>query len=358
MSTVCDIQVASSTTVVQVANQMAQVSNSVTQDTKSVAANQVSSATSIATQAPPVSSATSVVVADQVASRINVVVQAPRVSSITSIGPQVSSSTSQDTKTLPIIAPFVLNIVFTSKVDQTWSIARIAIEQAPPSWKKVFDDAKAELADISKVVDKEELKSGLAGVKQMSLPLRQHVFRAFEFFPPSMTKVIIVGQDPYPQIAPNGLPVAQGMSFSVHKDAPVQPSLKNIFKELCNTIKDYKEPTHGDLTQWAQQGVLMLNLCLTVQPGRPASHGVIWMGFVKKVLDYIATFNQTCIVIMWGAQAQKLKARLPEKFVTLVGAHPSPMAANRGGFFGGDYFNKCNELLIKQGKTPINWQIS
>jgi uracil-DNA glycosylase len=241
------------------------------------------------------------------------------------------------------------------KVDQTWSIERIAEEQPPKFWERVFtQDAKHELKDISNYILKEEKTNGI-----MSFPLRKDVFKAFEFFTPQETKVIIIGQDPYPGVTNSGHPVAQGMSFSAHRDAPIPASLKNIYKLLEKTIPNFKYPVHGDLTSWVKQGVLLLNSCLTVNPGQPRSHKKVWLGFVRRIINFISEFNRETIVVMWGAKAQEISKHLPDRFIKITGGHPSPTSVNTGGdFMNGDYFNECNKYLLKQGKIPIDWTIT
>lgn len=239
-------------------------------------------------------------------------------------------------------------------VDQSWSILRIAEEAPPPSWKKVFQDAIPELRDISILLNEQEEAYG------EYYPLKKDIFAAFEYTKLEDVKIVIFGQDPYHQtIFINGKPTPRpiGLSFSVRQDDVIPSSLKNIYIELSNTVRGFKTPDHGDLREWARQGVLLLNACLTVKPGKAGSHGEIWLGFINKVLKAIAAVNPYCIYMLWGRDAQKLKTMLGERSVILEAAHPSGFSANKG-FFGCDHFNKANNHLVRQGKYAITWRIS
>jgi len=238
------------------------------------------------------------------------------------------------------------------EIDQSWTIIRIAEECPPRTWEGVFKDAKYELIDISNILDEQEQIHG------QYYPLKKNIFNAFNITPLHLVKVVIMGMDPYHQsvISPrDGLvPRAQGLSFSVAKYDSIPSSLQNIYKELKNSYKDFVIPNHGDLSSWAEQGVLLLNMGLSVRSGQAGSHGEIWHGFVKKVCKAISLINPNCIYLLWGRDAQKSEGMVGEKSVCLQAAHPSGLSANKG-FFGCNHFNLTNEILIKQGKSPINW---
>lgn len=240
-------------------------------------------------------------------------------------------------------------LVVRSIIDESWSIAKVAEVDAHPSWKSAFESAIPELKDISEIVEEREKKYG------PSLPLRKDLFNAFWLTPANEVTVIILGQDPYHQILSNGRPRAQGLSFSVSKDDTIPSSLSNVYKELSNTVKGFTMPNHGDISCWGQKGVLLLNSSLTVQQNEAGSHGQIWLGFIRKMFDHIAKYNRSCVVMLWGRAAQKIKSELPSSFEILESAHPSGLSCK--GFFGCNHFNKCNELLVKQGKRPIDWNV-
>ena len=246
-----------------------------------------------------------------------------------------------------------LNIL-NKPIDQTWSVERIASEAPPITWEDVFRDANPELHDVSIILREEEEKFGTY------YPLRKDTFASFNYTPLNNVKVVILGQDPYHQtISVNGasVPRAVGLSFSVRQEDSIPSSLQNIYTELSNTVRGFSKPDHGDLREWARQGVLLLNTCLTVKPNQAGSHGDIWLGFMNKVFKAIATVNPYCIYLLWGREAQKVKPMLGERSITFEAAHPSGLSARRG-FFGCNHFNLVNETLIRHGKVGINWRIS
>lgn len=239
-------------------------------------------------------------------------------------------------------------------IDQSWSIEKIIQEAPPVTWEHVFNNAKQELYNISIILDKKEKDYG------QYYPLKQDIFAAFDYTTLNNVKVIIIGQDPYYQtININGIfmPRAVGLAFSVRREDTIPVSLKNIYKELADTVEGFITPDHGDLREWTTQGVFLLNKCLTVQPGSPNSHDDIWLPFISKVFEIISIINPHCIFMLWGREAQKVKPMLGKYSVILEAAHPSGFSAAHG-FFGCNHFNLANEALKKQGKKEINWKIS
>ena len=240
-------------------------------------------------------------------------------------------------------------------IDQSWSIKNITDKRPPRTWENVFKESEYEFITISEILEKEEKTYG------MYFPLKKNIFAAFELTPLKLVKVVIVGQDPYYQMTvdKDGAPVpkAQGLSFSVSRDDMIPASLQNIYQELYNTYQGFIIPEHGDLTKWATQGVLLLNSCLTVRANKPGSHSELWLGFIKRICKAIAKHNPTCVFLLWGMDAQKIKEMIGEKSVTLEAAHPSPKSANKG-FFGCDHFNKTNKILLGQGHNAIDWHIN
>ena len=215
------------------------------------------------------------------------------------------------------------------------------------SWKEVLSDEFEK-----KYFD--EIKQGLLKSRAMGrkvYPPGPLIFNAFNSTPFQNTKVIIVGQDPY-----HGPGEAMGLCFSVPKGIRVPPSLKNIYKEL-NTDLGHSIPTHGDLSDWAQQGVFLLNAILTVEHKRPASHRSIgWEQFTDKVIQTLSKKKEGLIFLLWGRYAQSKSSLINQaKHYVLLAPHPSPLA--RGGFFDCRHFSKTNELLVKQDLEPVDWQI-
>ncbi|OCX52584.1 uracil-DNA glycosylase [Mucilaginibacter sp. PPCGB 2223] len=185
-------------------------------------------------------------------------------------------------------------------------------------------------------------------------PKGSEIFNAFNTTPFDDVKVVILGQDPY-----HGPRQAHGLSFSVQKGVDVPPSLRNIYKELQTDIPGFIIPNHGNLTEWAKQGVLLLNATLTVQAANAGSHQKKgWEQFTDTVIKKISDEKQGVVFILWGAYAQSKSALIDEsKHLVIRSTHPSPLAVSRGGFFGSKPFSRANDYLVQQGKKPINWQI-
>lgn len=187
---------------------------------------------------------------------------------------------------------------------------------------------------------------------QKIYPAKEEVFNAFNFTSFEKLKVVIIGQDPY-----HGPNQAHGLSFSVNNGVKIPPSLKNIFKEL-NSDLGIDIPSNGNLTNWAKQGVLLLNATLTVKESEPGSHQKMgWETFTDAVIQTISKEKSHCVFLLWGNFA-KSKVNLIdlEKHLVLQSAHPSPLA--RGGFFGNHHFSKTNAYLQSKGQTPINWSLN
>ncbi len=181
-------------------------------------------------------------------------------------------------------------------------------------------------------------------------PEPKNIFNAFNLCPLNEVRVVIIGQDPYHEPGQ-----AHGLCFSVQNGVDLPPSLVNIYKEIESDI-GHKSITNGDLTQWARQGVLLLNSTLTVQAHLAASHsGKGWETFTDAVIKTIAQNKKHVVYMLWGSFAQN-KAAIVDKNENLVltSAHPSPLSAYRG-FFGNHHFSRANEYLIAHGDKPINW---
>lgn len=199
------------------------------------------------------------------------------------------------------------------------------------------------------------LKSFLKNEKEEGMtiyPPGKYIFNAFDSTPFDQVKVVILGQDPY-----HGPGQAHGLSFSVPTGITQPPSLKNIFKELQEDV-GFSMPSHGFLQSWADQGVLLLNSLLTVRARKAGSHkGKGWETFTDAAISAINKHREGIIFFLWGNYAkQKGQYINQEKHYVLTASHPSPFSAHNG-FFGCKHFSRANELLIQQGKEPINWQI-
>lgn len=179
------------------------------------------------------------------------------------------------------------------------------------------------------------------------------IFNAFNHTPFNKVKVVILGQDPY-----HNPGQAHGLSFSVPAGIKPPPSLVNIFKEIQKDLGIAMPEGYGNLTRWADQGVLLLNAILTVRANEPASHAKIgWMNFTDTVITKISDEKKGIIFLLWGKFAQEKQILIDEtKHFVLKAAHPSPFSADKG-FFGCKHFSKTNELLTDQSLTPINWKL-
>lgn len=185
-------------------------------------------------------------------------------------------------------------------------------------------------------------------------PPRDMVFQAFKYTSPQTLKAVIIGQDPY-----HNPGEAMGLSFSVPLGMDLPPSLINIYKEIEDDLKIKMNYRKGDLTPWAKQGVLLLNAYLTVRAHQPLSHKrTEYQAFIKDVLQYIEKQDQAIVYMLWGNFAKQYKPLITNPHhLVLESAHPSPLSANRGGWFKKKLFSKCNDFLIENGRESIDWTI-
>lgn len=178
------------------------------------------------------------------------------------------------------------------------------------------------------------------------------IFNAFNQTPFDKVRVVILGQDPY-----HNPGEAMGLCFSVPRGIAIPASLKNIYKQIDSEMK-IAPPAHGDLTRWTEQGVFLLNAILTVEKGQPGSHRNIgWQQFTDAVIRILSEQKNGLIFLLWGNFARNKKTLIDQmKHHVLEAVHPSPLAGN--AFLGCGHFAKTNELLLKQGSTPIDWNLS
>lgn len=183
-------------------------------------------------------------------------------------------------------------------------------------------------------------------------PPKEFVFETFQQTSLSKLKVVVIGQDPY-----HGPDQAHGLCFSVNKGVKIPPSLKNIYKELESDL-GIKQASHGCLTRWAEQGVLLLNSVLTVESGKANSHRNIgWQQFTDSVIGLISQNKEHVVFLLWGSSAQAKRHLIDDnKHTILTAVHPSPLSAYRG-FLGCKHFSKTNEALITHHQDAIDWYI-
>lgn len=181
-------------------------------------------------------------------------------------------------------------------------------------------------------------------------PPRNSIFSSLEYVSYAGAKVVIVGQDPYINDGQ-----ANGLAFAVGKGVALPPSLKNIYNEIESDIGCSMKGKSGELTGWAEQGVLLLNATLTVRAGSSNAHQSCgWQEFTDFIIGALAERRQPLVFILWGANARKKAAMIPARHLVLQSAHPSPMSAS-SGFFGSKPFSKTNKFLIDHGFAPIDW---
>lgn len=216
-----------------------------------------------------------------------------------------------------------------------------------PGWKQALgaEFEKPYFAALSDLVRREYSNPGCK-----VYPPAGKIFSAFDSTPFEDVKVVIIGQDPY-----HGPGQANGLCFSVNPGIEIPPSLRNIFQEI-HTDTGNPIPASGDLSRWAEQGVLLLNASLTVREHQPKSHsGIGWETFTDAAVHALAENRKGLVFLLWGSDAIRKGAFIDRsRHLVLTAPHPSPLSAYRG-FFGCRHFSKANEYLIAHGKTPINW---
>ncbi|SMO81532.1 uracil-DNA glycosylase [Solitalea koreensis] len=222
-------------------------------------------------------------------------------------------------------------------------------EALDPSWLKILqaEFGKEYMISLETFLQEEKQKG------ETIYPKCADVFNAFNYTPFDKVKVVILGQDPY-----HGVGQAHGLCFSVLKGVAIPPSLKNIYKELNNDL-GLQIPNHGCLTEWADQGVLLLNATLTVRADKAGSHqNKGWEQFTDTVIQLLSKNKTGLVFLLWGNYA-KAKASLIDASThyILTAAHPSPFSANKG-FMGCKHFSNANKLLAEQSLSAINWQIT
>lgn len=226
------------------------------------------------------------------------------------------------------------------------ALARVQVD---PEWKQA-------LAAEFVAPYMTELRAFLEAEKRAGkvvYPPGPEIFNALNSTPLSRVKAVILGQDPY-----HGPGQAHGLCFSVRRGVAPPPSLQNIFRELEQDL-GIPRPRHGELTHWAQQGVLLLNSVLTVEAGQPGSHqGRGWEHFTDAAIRVLNEQCEHLVFLLWGSYAQR-KGRIidAQRHLVLKAVHPSPLSANRGGWFGHRHFSQANRYLQEHGRSPIDWSL-
>lgn len=215
-------------------------------------------------------------------------------------------------------------------------------------WKTYLQDefTKSYYGDLTKFIDAEYTTYTI-------FPAYNNIFRAFNLLPLNNLKVVILGQDPY-----HGANQANGLAFSVCDECKIPPSLRNIYKELIDDL-GCPQPKNGNLTQWASEGVLLINSVLTVIEANANSHkNMGWETFTDNLIQKLSSDFENLVFILWGAPSQKKEKLIDtSKHLIIKSAHPSPLSAYRG-FFGSHPFSRTNEYLKMHHKKEINWCLS
>ncbi|MFW0084118.1 MAG: uracil-DNA glycosylase [Coxiella endosymbiont of Haemaphysalis japonica] len=216
------------------------------------------------------------------------------------------------------------------------------------TWKTVLEEEKQKsyFQDILNFVEKERK------ARKVIYPPQKDIFNALKLTSYETVKVVILGQDPY-----HGFNQAHGLAFSVCPSVAFPPSLQNIFKELRADL-NVPIPSQGSLEKWAKQGILLLNVSLTVEAGKPQSHAHIgWHRFTDHIIAGVNDHPEGIVFLLWGAYAQQKSSLITNiRHRILKAPHPSPFSANQG-FFGCQHFSKANELLRKIGREEIDWTL-
>lgn len=214
-------------------------------------------------------------------------------------------------------------------------------------WKKLFEilETKSYYKNLMDFLDEEY-------ASKVIYPSRENLFYCFKACDIKDLKVVIIGQDPYHE--PNQ---AHGLCFSVKEGVKLPPSLKNIYKEIENEYGEFNKDS-GDLTYLSNQGVLLLNKYLTVVEHKPLSHKCKnYDELFVDIISFIEQIDEPIVYLLWGGEAQKVSKLITnKKHIFINSTHPSPLGANKGGWFNTDLFKKCNEFLVANNKKPINWK--
>lgn len=218
------------------------------------------------------------------------------------------------------------------KIEKTWK-EQLSDEFGKPYFSQLATSVRAEYSQY------------------VCFPPAKLIFNAFNLCPFDKVKVVILGQDPYHEPGQ-----AHGLSFSVLSGTAFPPSLQNIFKEINGDIGT-KIPPSGDLTRWAEQGVLLLNATLSVRAHQANSHSKLgWQTFTDAAIMRLSKNRTNIVFMLWGGYARNKKYLIDtSRHCILEAVHPSPLSANRGGWFGNHHFSKCNEYLLATNQTPIEW---
>ncbi len=234
-----------------------------------------------------------------------------------------------------------------NNIDNDLSLSDQLINYPIDGWEDIFVDKADRIEFIENIINNDT---------DVYYPNRSDVFMCYRLTRPEDVKVCIIGQDPYHSTGPDGKPTAMGLSFSGRKEHRIPPSISRIFRKLSNEFDDFKIPQHACLTQWADQGIFLLNSSLTVRPGCANSHKENWNFIVRETIRKIQYVNLNIVWILFGRISQTKFADILDEDNCMFSIHPSPMNGNRF-FEDNEVFIEVNNMLIEKEQTPINWSL-
>jgi uracil-DNA glycosylase len=232
------------------------------------------------------------------------------------------------------------------KINNDSSILEL-ISGVHSSWKEVFESADDELKMIDEILIKHEATNGI------SFPFKTNIFKPFQLTPVSKVKAVFINVEPYAGINYDGSPLTDGLAFSVNEQCTIPKDLLALYNEVAKNVTTFKIPTHGNLTSWAVQGILLLNLSLTVTPNKPKSHGEIWHGFISKVIEHLAIHKPKVPFILFGDSVKNIASLISGQSLVVSTSNPSYTKK----FLESNCIKVLLENWIKKEIEPINWEL-
>jgi uracil-DNA glycosylase len=237
--------------------------------------------------------------------------------------------------------------IIDKKITNDSSITDLINNGAPSTWEEVFKLGADEINFVSEIIQKHENTNGI------SFPFRSNVFRAFQLTPLHKIKAVFINSEPYAGINYDGSPLTDGLAFSVNDSCTIPKDLSSLYTEIARVVPDFKIPTHGNLMKWALEGILLLNLSLTVTPNKPKSHGEIWNGFISKVLEYLAIHKPKVPYILFGESVKGIANLISGQSLIISTSNPSYSTK----FISSNCIKLLIDDLSKKGIDPINWNL-
>lgn len=242
------------------------------------------------------------------------------------------------------ISPF--RLILRQKVDNSWSIYDLATKNTPISWEGAFKKADYELQHINKILNKYEAINGI------SYPYRSNIFKAFDLTRLEDVKAVFIAAEPYSGSDYDGLPMATGLALSVRRSSPIPRSLNNLFYLMNKQIVNFSVPKHADLTRWAKNGILLLNISLTVKPGESGSHSELWTGFTMKIIEEITLLKKNLPFILFGKDSNKMAQYITGGALIITAQSMYNLEEDLG-----DAFTRISKFLAKHQKEELDYRL-